>query len=366
MNNYLIFVVNLVVPALVVLTILVIAGGFGLKKKESIKGELFDYFIQVWNSTSKKADPVPEPAPEKAAEGEAKEAAEATAVAAAAEVVAAPDARQAAGGVDVAPESEDGKAAEAGKADAAEAVSGTEGEAVLRAEGEAVCGTKGEAVCGAEGEAVCGAKGEAVCGAEGDAACEAGTVSGQAAVQNSDPDAAENFFQKFFQMLIQSYEYEKYKETVNKTKYHFYKMLVLVVVLSIPFLVLFLITRKEWILQDAEWNDMYLYTVVLVPLIFAYLVNKFVKIRQYHETWLRHMKNRHNLEWRMIGFIKDCELLKAGLAPKGSGAPSTIEELKMDFVDDMCAYWKAASEITDTGVKEENIFEDFGSLLTKS
>ena len=336
MNNYLIFVVNLVVPALVVLTILVIAGGFGLKKKESIKGELFDYFIQVWNSTSKKADPVPEPAPEKAAEGEAKEAAEATAVAAAAEVVAAPDARQAAGGVDVAPESEDGKA------EAAEAVSGTEGEAVLRAEGEAVCG------------------------AEGDAACEAGTVSGQAAVQNSDPDAAENFFQKFFQMLIQSYEYEKYKETVNKTKYHFYKMLVLVVVLSIPFLVLFLITRKEWILQDAEWNDMYLYTVVLVPLIFAYLVNKFVKIRQYHETWLRHMKNRHNLEWRMIGFIKDCELLKAGLAPKESGAPSTIEELKMDFVDDMCAYWKAASEITDTGVKEENIFEDFGSLLTKS
>ena len=167
-------------------------------------------------------------------------------------------------------------------------------------------------------------------------------------------------------MLIQSYEYEKYKETVNKTKYHFYKMLVLVVVLSIPFLVLFLITRKEWILQDAEWNDMYLYTVVLVPLIFAYLVNKFVKIRQYHETWLRHMKNRHNLEWRMIGFIKDCELLKAGLAPKGSGVPSTIEELKMDFVDDMCAYWKAASEITDTGVKEENIFEDFGSLLTKS
>ena len=336
MNNYLIFVVNLVVPALVVLTILVIAGGFGLKKKESIKGELFDYFIQVWNSTSKKADPVPEPAPEKAAEGEAKEAAEATAVAVAAEVVAAPDARQAAGGVDVAPESEDGKA------EAAEAVSGTEGEAVLRAEGEAVCG------------------------AEGDAACEAGTVSGQAAVQNSDPDAAENFFQKFFQMLIQSYEYEKYKETVNKTKYHFYKMLVLVVVLSIPFLVLFLITRKEWILQDAEWNDMYLYTVVLVPLIFAYLVNKFVKIRQYHETWLRHMKNRHNLEWRMIGFIKDCELLKAGLAPKESGAPSTIEELKMDFVDDMCAYWKAASEITDTGVKEENIFEDFGSLLTKS
>ncbi len=85
-------------------------------------------------------------------------------------------------------------------------------------------------------------------------------------------------------MFLQTYEYEKYKESSNKFKYYIYKLLVLLVLLSIPFLALVLITSKEWLLNDAEWNNTYLYTVILVPLLFAYLMNQYCTIKQYRET----------------------------------------------------------------------------------
>ena len=55
-------------------------------------------------------------------------------------------------------------------------------------------------------------------------------------------------------------------------------------ILSIPFLALVLIASKEWLLNDAEWNNTYLYTVILVPLLFSYLINQYCRIKQYRET----------------------------------------------------------------------------------
>ena len=184
-------------------------------------------------------------------------------------------------------------------------------------------------------------------------------------VEEGGSDKEGSFFQKFFDMFVQAYEYERYKESVNKLKYYFYKLLVLIVILCIPFLVLFLITRKEWVLQENEWNDIYLYTVILVPLIFAYLINKYIRIRQYHQIWYRHLKNRHYMEWRMMVFVKDCELMKSGV--KGKETDVTFESLKVDFVNDMSEYWKTETAGVAGGaeVKEENIFEDIGSLFHK-
>ena len=164
-------------------------------------------------------------------------------------------------------------------------------------------------------------------------------------------------------MFVQSYEYEKYKESANKAKYYFYKLLVLLIILCIPFLVLLLITEKEWILNDNEWNEVYLYTVILVPLVFAYLVNKYIKIKNYHETWYRHLKNRHHMEWRMVLFIKDYELRKKDIKPEE--AASSAESLKIGFINDICEYWKAetAKISVSAAAKEENILEDISSLF---
>ena len=175
----------------------------------------------------------------------------------------------------------------------------------------------------------------------------------------------ESFFQRFFKLLVQTYEYEQYKESVNRSKYNFYKLLVLFVVLSIPFLCLFLITSKEWVLNNSDWNDIYLYTVILVPLIFAYLVNKYIRLRQYHETWYRHLKVRHEMEWRMMVFVKDYELLKSGAAKENPDV--TVNSLKIDFINDMCALWKDETTgiANSPGAKDENIFEEIGALFKK-
>ena len=109
----------------------------------------------------------------------------------------------------------------------------------------------------------------------------------------------------FFTMFLQTYEYEKYKESSNKFKYYIYKLLVLLVILSIPFLALVLITSKEWLLNDAEWNNIYLYTVILVPLLFAYLINQYCRIKQYRETCIAIV----NLPPRAMMGIDSCGML---------------------------------------------------------
>jgi len=109
----------------------------------------------------------------------------------------------------------------------------------------------------------------------------------------------------FFTMFLQTYEYEKYKESSNKFKYYIYKLLVLLVILSIPFLALVLISSKEWLLNDAEWNNIYLYTVILVPLLFAYLINQYCRIKQYRETCIAIV----NLPPRAMMGIDSCGML---------------------------------------------------------
>lgn len=175
-------------------------------------------------------------------------------------------------------------------------------------------------------------------------------------------DEKDSFFQRFFTMFVQTYEYEKYKESSNRFKYYIYKLLVLLVILSIPFLALVLITSKEWLLNDAEWNNIYLYTVILVPLLFAYLINQYCRIKQYRETWYRHLRNRHHMEWRMLEYIKDYELLKAGKNTDES--INSVEALKIRFINNVCDFWKeTTTEIAIT--KEENFFQEFGSLFGK-
>ena len=227
--NYKIYLMNLAVPAIAVLLIAIISGIFKVKKKESIKGEVFDYFVSIWKSE-----------------------------------------------------------------------------------------------------------------------------------ENKEEKKEGSFYQKFFDMLLQTYEYEKYKESSNRLKYYFYKLLVLLVILSIPFLALFLITSKEWLLNDSEWNNIYLYAAILVPLIFAYLINQYIRIKQFRETWYRHLRNRHQIEWRMLTYVKDHELLKEGKTAKEAG--TTFESLKIDFINSMCDYWKSAATEIDIS-KEENIFEGIGSLF---
>lgn len=227
--NYKIYLMNLAVPAIAVLVIAIISGIFKVKKKESIKGEVFDYFVSIWKSE-----------------------------------------------------------------------------------------------------------------------------------ENKEEKKEGSFYQKFFDMLLQTYEYEKYKESSNRLKYYFYKLLVLLVILSIPFLALFLITSKEWLLNDSEWNNIYLYAAILVPLIFAYLINQYIRIKQFRETWYRHLRNRHQIEWRMLTYVKDHELLKEGKTAKEAG--TTLESLKIDFINSMCDYWKSAATEIDIS-KEENIFEGIGSLF---
>ena len=176
-------------------------------------------------------------------------------------------------------------------------------------------------------------------------------------------DGKESFFDKFLRLFIDGYEEEALKESASRAKFSFYKILSLAVIACIPLLLLVLVDKKDAIMGEKDWDNMYLYTIVAVPVVLAYLVNKYIKIRQYNKLWIHHLRNRHDMEWRMMVFIKDISLLREKGYPDEEG--KTPEQLKIEFINDICDFWKASSERNpDINISnDENLVEELGGLF---
>jgi len=173
----------------------------------------------------------------------------------------------------------------------------------------------------------------------------------------------ESFDQLFLRLFRQEYEYEQFKISENKNKYLLLKTLVLVVIASIPFLMMLLVNKKDFILGKNEWNDIYLYTIIAVPIIFAFLLNKYISVRRYREMWIQDTKIKQHMEWRMMMLIKDYEMKKRKMNAEESN--QLLDSLKNSFIDDMCEYWRiSTTEFSDKVLsKEENLFQEIGKLF---
>jgi len=177
-------------------------------------------------------------------------------------------------------------------------------------------------------------------------------------------DGKEPFDTVFLQLFEKAYASEGLYAMEFKNKYFLYKTLILLIVASIPFLILFLLTKKAFILGNNEWNEIYLYIVIIVPIILAFLLNKYVDVKQYRELWIQHTKIKYHLEWRMMELIKNYEMQKAAAKPEETG--SLLTTLKTSFINDMCEYWHTStSELSEKVMaKEENLFQEIGNMLS--
>lgn len=181
--------------------------------------------------------------------------------------------------------------------------------------------------------------------------------------RKKDENNKESFDQLFLRLFKKIYDYESEEINTNKNKYFILKGIVLVIIASIPFLILGLLSNKQFILGENEWNDVYLYTIILVPVAFAFLLSKYIDAKQYRELWMRHTKSKDYMDWRMMMFVKDYETKKMAVAEEN--APTLLETLKAEFIDDMCKYWNASTTefIEKVMAKDENIFQEIGRLI---
>lgn len=177
-------------------------------------------------------------------------------------------------------------------------------------------------------------------------------------------DGKEPFDAVCLRLFKKAYASEGLYAVEYKNKYFLYKTLILLIVASIPFLILFLVTKKAFVLGDNEWNEIYLYIVIAVPIILAFLLNKYVDVKQYRQLWLQHSKIKYHLEWRMMELIKDYEMQKADMNPEE--AETLLKKLKSSFINDMCEYWHTStSELSEKVMaKEENLFQEIGNMLS--
>ena len=177
-------------------------------------------------------------------------------------------------------------------------------------------------------------------------------------------DGKEPFDTVFLRLFKKAYASEGLYAVEYKNKYFLYKTLILLIVASIPFMILFLVTKKAFVMGNNEWNEIYLYIVIAVPIILAFLLNKYVDVKQYRQLWLQHSKIKYHLEWRMMELIKDYEMQKATANPEETD--KLLTTLKTSFIIDMCEYWHTStSELSEKVMaKEENLFQEIGNMLS--
>ena len=180
-------------------------------------------------------------------------------------------------------------------------------------------------------------------------------------MENKNGD--EPFDLKFLNLFLQAYKDEGLKVQMNKNKYFLYKTLILLMIATVPFLVLFLVVKKGFIMGDNEWNQLYLYIIAVVPIILAFLLNKYINVKQYRDLWVQHTKIKYQLESKMMLFVKDFEMNTMNTSREGSD--KFLFDLKTKFIEGICALWTstAISISEDVLAKEDNIFQDIGSLF---
>ena len=176
----------------------------------------------------------------------------------------------------------------------------------------------------------------------------------------------ETFNKTFLKLFEKTYDYENHQVSLNKNKYVMYKILILVVISTVPFLILLLIHKKDLFLGESEWTNIYLYTVIGVPLILAYLLNKYINVRHYRDLWVAHTKIKHHLEWQMMILVKEFRGQPKDVSKEESDL--FLESLKKKFIDDMCEYWNTSTtEIVDKVLShDENLFQEIGELFSKA
>ncbi|MBR2676956.1 MAG: hypothetical protein IKE28_08605 [Solobacterium sp.] len=181
----------------------------------------------------------------------------------------------------------------------------------------------------------------------------------------SSADGKEPFTSKFLDLFQKAYNDETLQVSENKNKYYLYKILILAVVSSVPFLMLVMLNEKDLLLGDTEWSNIYLYTIVAVPLILAYLLNKYINVRHYRDLWITHSKIKSHIDWRMMVFIKEYETQKTKMKPEESEA--LLESLQKSFIDDMCEFYNTSSiEVSEKVMsKDENMFQEILSIFSK-
>ncbi len=185
---------------------------------------------------------------------------------------------------------------------------------------------------------------------------------------SNEPDGSSgelSFTRMYYKLFQKTYLYEEAEEMVNKSEYYIFKLLVLFVILTIPLLVVFLMTKKEFIFGDNEWSYLYLCIAVLLPLSFAYLLKKYIDMKQYRPNWIHHARVKINMEWKMMEFIKNYELQKIGKNEKE--IDELLTALKVAFINETSILWKESMdnspELDPSKMKEFNLIEEIGAML---
>lgn len=111
-------------------------------------------------------------------------------------------------------------------------------------------------------------------------------------------------------------------------------------------------------LESANWTfPIYSTTIYVIAVIMTGILNKWINVKRYQETWIRHSNHRHQLDMEILKFLEKLE--------EYSGLD--FQEQKILFKKNIIAIWNGNQKKFEENMKNEEkldgIIQDIQAVL---
>lgn len=168
----------------------------------------------------------------------------------------------------------------------------------------------------------------------------------------------------FYKLLEEDYKITCKKIRINKRKnfkMKFFCLFLPVIIFTVGFIVLFILGNQISIHMSKEiykfnWKfNLYISVYYIILMILTRIFSRWINVKKYHETWIRHSAHRYELEAEIVQYIEKMEDYK-GL---------NIEERKKTFKKNILKIWDKNQKKFEKNMKNEEELSDIPEIIKK-
>ena len=176
----------------------------------------------------------------------------------------------------------------------------------------------------------------------------------------------------FYKLLEEDYKITCKKIRINKRKnfnMKFFCLFLPVIIFTVGFIVVFILGNQisihtSKVIYKLNWKfNLYITTYYIILIILTRIFSRWINVKKYHETWIRHSAHRYELDEEIVEFVEKMECYEE----------SNIEERKKIFKRNILNLWNKDQKKFEENMRNEekmtdiskDIKEDLGNIVMR-
>lgn len=176
----------------------------------------------------------------------------------------------------------------------------------------------------------------------------------------------------FYKLLEEDYKITCKKIKINKRKnfnMNFFCLFLPVIIFTVGFIVVFILGNQisihtSKVIYKLNWKfNLYIIVYYIILMILTRIFSRWINVKKYHETWIRHSGHRYELDEEIFKFIEKMECYEE----------SNREERKKLFKRNILNLWNKDQKEFEKNMRNEekmtdlskNIKEGIGNVVIK-